>query len=284
MTTEVQKQTETRQVKAFLDGLIEYDSLDPCEPPDFWVRLRTPPDIALEVVEYHPNTDSGIRRTQVEASWWKNLEPLVIQKCTAIKDVSAHLTLNEERLPKKKDCEAMASDLVCLVEAVVGNPSFRDADTMVEFGQKATIPPACPGVVFLPEEDWKVASALTSLNVSRHRGVLVPHWHCQNADTAWLGPDVDEFCRILEGKKNKAQKYNLGGAPLWLLVVCATGGDLQSHIFPTSAEERARLADAVKGPGSISRPVPSPRSGCCPRRERGGIAFTRREPRALGPG
>jgi hypothetical protein len=136
MTTPAQKQTETAYVKAFLDGLIEYDSLDPCEPPDFWIRLRTPPDIALEVVEYHPNTDSGIRRTQVEASWWKNLEPLVIQNCASIMDVSVHLTLNEKRLPKKKDCEGMAADLVRLVETVVSNPNFHNADTTVEFGKK----------------------------------------------------------------------------------------------------------------------------------------------------
>lgn len=246
MTTEAQKQTETRHVKAFLDGLVEHVSLDPCEPPDFWVRLHTPPDIALEVVEYHPNTDSGIRRTQVEASWWKNLEPLIVQKCGPIMDVSVHLSLDEKRLPKKKDCEAMASDLVRLVETVVSNPNFRNADTMVEFGRKSTLPPGSPGEVFLSEEDWKAAFALTSLNVSRHPGVSVPRWHCQNAATAWLGPDVDEFCRILEGKRDKAQKYNLGGAPLWLLVVCATGGDLQSHIFPTSAEERSRLAEAVR--------------------------------------
>jgi hypothetical protein len=249
MTTEAQKQAETAFVKVFLDGLVEYVSLDPCEPPDFWVRLRTPPDIALEVVEYHPNTDSGIRRTQVEASWWKNLEPLIIPKCTAINDVSVHLTLNEKRLPRKRDCEAMASELVRLVETVVGHPNFLDGNTMVEFGPKASLPPTGPGDVFLPEEDWNVASALTSLNVSRHPGVPVPRWHCQNADTAWLGPDVDEFCRILEGKQKKAEKYNLGGAPLWLLVVCTTGGDLQSHIFPSSAEERARLADAVKQTG-----------------------------------
>jgi hypothetical protein len=219
MTTKAQKQTEARHVMEFLDGLIEYVSLDACEPPDFWVRLPTPPDIALEVVEYHPTTDGGIRRAHVEASWWKNLEPLIIQKCAPIMDVSVHLSLNERRLPKKKDCEAMAADLVRLVEAVVGDPNFRDADTMVEFGRRATLPLGCPGEVFLPEEDWKVAPALTSLNVSRHPGVPVPRWHCQNAATAWLGPDVDEFRRILDGKRNKAQKYNLGSAPLWLLVV-----------------------------------------------------------------
>lgn len=79
--------------------------------------------------------------------------------------------------------------------------------------------------------------------------MTAPRWHCQNADTAWLGPDVDELCRILEGKSKKAKKYNLGGAPLWLLVDCATGGDLQSHIFPTSTKEMVRLAGAVNQTG-----------------------------------
>jgi hypothetical protein len=249
MTTEAQKQAETRHVKAFLDGLIPYDSRAPCEPPDFWVRLPAPPELALEVVEYHPKTDGGIRRTQVEASWWKNLLPLIHVKCTSIKDVSVHLSLNEKRLPKKKECEAMAAEFVRLVETVVANPLFRDEGTEVEFGQKAALPPSDPGEVFLPEEDWPVASALDSFIVSRHVQIPIPRWHCQNADTAWLGPDAEEFCRILDGKRKKAQKYNLGAAPLWLLVVCATGGDLQSHIFPTSAEERARLADAVKESG-----------------------------------
>jgi hypothetical protein len=249
MTTEAQKATETRHVRAFFDGLIKYTALDSCEQPDFWVRLPTAPDIALEVVEYHPNTDSGIRRTQVEASWWKNLEPLIIQKCSSIKDVSVFLTLNEEFLPKKKDCEAMASDLVRLVETVVGHPNFLDARTTVDFCPKSERPPADPGDVFLPKEEWKIAPALTSLEMSRHPEIPIPCWHCQNAATAWLGPDVDEFCRILEGKKKKAEKYDLGGAPLWLLVVCATVGDLQSHIFPARYDERARLFDVIKQTG-----------------------------------
>jgi hypothetical protein len=120
---------------------------------------------------------------------------------------------------------------------------------MVDFGRKGSLPAGCPGEVFMPEEDWKIASAVTSLNVSRHTGVSVPRWHCQNAATAWLGPDVDEFCRILQGKRKKAQKYNLSGAPLWLLVVCAMGGDLQSHIFPTNVEERTRFGEAVRQTG-----------------------------------
>ena len=59
--------------------------------------------------------------------------------------------------------------------------------------RSGSLPPTSPGEVFLPEEDWNVASALTSLNISRHPGVPVPLWHCQNANTAWLGPDVEEF-------------------------------------------------------------------------------------------
>jgi hypothetical protein len=249
MTTPAQKQAEERHAKAFLDGLVDYVALDPCEPPDFWVRLRTPPDIALEVVEYHPNTDGDIRRTQVEATWWKQLEPLILAKCGSIKDVSVHLSLNEKRLPKRKECEGIAADLVRLVEAVIASPMFRPDRTLVDFGKKSSLPPASQGEVFLPEEDWKVASALSSLEASRHPGVPVPRWHCQNADTAWLGPDVDEFCRILDGKTKKAAKYNLGGSRLWVLVVCATGGDLQSQIFPLNDGEHKALADAVKQTG-----------------------------------
>jgi hypothetical protein len=251
MTTEAQKQAETRYVTMFLDGLVEYVSIEPCEPPDFWVRRSPSVDLALEVVEYHPAAETfpGIRRTQIEATWWKNLHPLIIPKCTSIKDVSVHLRLNENRLPKKNECEVIAADLVRLVEVVVKNAAFRNADTLVEFGPKASLPANCPGEVFLPVEDWKVATTLSSLNVSRHPSVPVPLWHCLNANTAWLGPDVEEFSRILESKRKKAQKYNLGGAPLWLLVVCATDGDLQSHIFPQNAEECERLADAVKQTG-----------------------------------
>jgi hypothetical protein len=249
MTTEAKKKTETRHVKAFLDGLVEYVALDPCEQPDFWVRLPTPPDIALEVVEYHPNTDGDIRRTQVEAIWWKNLEPLIIQKSAHIMDVSVHLSLNEKCLPTQRKCEAMASDLVRLVETVIGNPNFCNAGTMVVFVRNATQAPGCPGEIYLPEENWKIASILTSLTVSRHPDVPIPFWHCQNAATAFLGPDEDEFCRIFESKRERALKYSLGMAPLWLLVVCATGSDLQSHIFPTNPADRERLAEVVRQTG-----------------------------------
>ncbi len=74
---------------------------------------------------YHPNAGGGFRQTQVETSWWKNLGPLMLQKCAPIMDVSVHLSRNEKRLPKKKDCEAMTSDLVRLAETVVGNGARR---------------------------------------------------------------------------------------------------------------------------------------------------------------
>jgi hypothetical protein len=70
MTTESQKQAEEHYVTMLLDGFIEYTSLGASEKPDFWVRRSTPPDIGLEVTEYHPSVQ-GVRRAEVESRWWK---------------------------------------------------------------------------------------------------------------------------------------------------------------------------------------------------------------------
>src|SRR5690349_11101684 len=59
----------------------------------------------------------------------------------------------------------------------------------------------------------EVAGRLESLIVSRHPAAWPP-WDCQNATTAWLGPDGDEFKRVLEGKAAAAADYDLGGLPL----------------------------------------------------------------------
>ena len=110
--------------------------------------------------------------------------------------------------------------------------------------------------VFLPQEDWPdLARRLESLIVSRH--ILEwPSWDCQNASTAWVGPDVVEFKRILEDKTNAAEGYALGGLPLWLLIVCdavedggESHGDLSSHIFPRNEAEEDHLDDVLRQTG-----------------------------------
>jgi hypothetical protein len=81
-------------------------------------------------------------------------------------------------------------------------------------------------------------------------------WDCQNASTAWVGPDVAEFKRILEEKTEAAGEYMLGGLPLWLLIICGAvddGGeshsDLASHIFPRNEAEEDQLDDVLRQTG-----------------------------------
>jgi hypothetical protein len=66
---------------------------------------------------------------------------------------------------------------------------------------------------------------------------------------AWLGPDVEEFKRILEGKAKLAQGYGLTETPLWLLVVCEVFGDLESHVFPQSEADVVALAATLRETG-----------------------------------
>jgi hypothetical protein len=79
MTTESQKQAEERYVRMLLDGITEYTSVEAGEKPDFRVRRAGAPDLALEVTEYHPTAEGleGVRRSAVEARWWKELEPVL---------------------------------------------------------------------------------------------------------------------------------------------------------------------------------------------------------------
>ena len=55
--------------------------------------------------------------------------------------------------------------------------------------------------------------------------------------------------RILEGKAKKARDYDLAGAELWLLVVCETHGDVESHIFPQGEDSVAVLDAQIRETG-----------------------------------
>jgi hypothetical protein len=66
---------------------------------------------------------------------------------------------------------------------------------------------------------------------------------------AWTGPDTNEFARMLEGKAKKARGYDRAGTELWLLVVCETHGDVESHVFPQGAGTVAALETKIRETG-----------------------------------
>jgi hypothetical protein len=252
MTRQAKKEAEERQVKAFLKDLIDFTALDADEPPDFWIRR--PPDIALEVTEYHPlaaEGQTGKTRVEVEATWWKYLEPVIDRERMArpsLKNVQVHLGFEDTWLPRKNQCAAVAKALVAAVEAAASCPRFDGGDTEIEFDNQQLCDSRgsyLEGTILLPEANWPDASRrLRSLSISRQGMVDWMPWNCLNATTAWLAADVEEFRRILKAKTKAAKNYNLGGVPLWLLIVCDINddgdqvkGDLSSHIFPRNEAE-----------------------------------------------
>ena len=263
MTRPSKKEHEKRLATRFLKDWLPHTSLDDDERPDFRVR-RADGDIALEVTEYHaqaPEGDTGRPRLPVEVSWWRYVEPTVNseRQVRSLKYVQAHLRFADSHLPGKALGPAVARELVGAVASAVADRRFTGTEAMVEFAPRAQIESFGAfedGTVFLPQEDWPdFARRLESLTVSRHP-LEWPSWDCQNASTSWVGPDVEEFKRILEDKAKAAEEYTLGCMPLWLLVVCdsvddggESHGDLTSHIFPRNEAEADQLRDVLRQTG-----------------------------------
>jgi hypothetical protein len=263
MTRPSKKEHEERLATRFLEDWRPGAALVEDERPDFRVR-RPEGDIALEVTEYHakaPEGDTGRPRIAVEVPWWRYVEPTVNseRQVRSLKHVQVHLRFADRHLPGKAQGPAVARELVGAVAAAVADRRFTGTEAMVELAPRAQIASFGDfedGTIFLPQEDWPdVARRLESLIVSPHP-LEWPSWDCQNASTSWVGPDVDEFKRILEAKAEAAKEYTLGSMPLWLLIVCdavddggESHGDLASHIFPRNEAEDEQLDDVLQQTG-----------------------------------
>jgi hypothetical protein len=257
MTTELQKKVERGYVDQFRKAHPSWSEIVEGEKPDFRIRRASGGDIGLEVVEYHADSQDvpGQKRVAIEARWWKGLWPLLEQErqtLDGLRGVGVHLQFNEARIPDKRDhqdlaCEMMQVILLAAARAVPGRP----AD--VVFGPQATIEEAnrlVPDYYFLPEERWPLTSKnVSTLSVSRSPIDAWVPWNCLNVMGAWVGPDKSELARILEGKAKKARDYDLAGAELWLLVVCETHGDVESHIFPQGEDSVAVLETKIRETG-----------------------------------
>lgn len=259
MTREMQKETEKRYAEGFLDGFIEYASIDNSgERPDLWIRRAPPPDVGLEVTEYHPDPEGKGRcsRVALESRWWKGLESLIERERRArpsLEGVKVRLSFKDPRLPRDKEHSALVHELIGVIEAAASHLKSSSHDVSVDFASRDTIARLGARVdddLFLPAEDWPLAvKHLAWLTVSRWPSIEWPSMTCQDVAAAWVGPQVEKLCRILKGKADLARTYDLAGAPLWLLIVCETFGDLQSHIFPGDASEIAALAVGVEEAG-----------------------------------
>jgi hypothetical protein len=257
MTTQLQKMTERGYVDQFRQGHPDWSEIVEGEKPDFRIRRTSGSDIGLEVVEYHADSQNvpGQKRVAIEAHWWKSLWPILDQErqtLDALRGVGVRLQFNEARIPDKRDHQALAGELMQVIQFAAEQVVLGQTAEFV-FGPQATVEVASRMVTdyhFLPEEKWPLASKhLSFLSVSRWPIAAWAPWNCQNVMGAWVGPDKNEFVRILEGKEKKAKAYDLTGAVLWLLIVCETHGDLESHIFPQGEESVAVLETTIRETG-----------------------------------
>ena len=257
MTTERQKRIERAYVVQFQKAHPDWSEILEGEKPDFRIRRAPRGDIGLEVVEYHADSQDvpGQKRVAMEARWWKGLWPLLDQErqtVDALRGVVVHLRFNGARIPDNRDHQAIVSELIQVIELVAARAV--PAKDMVEVNSRpATIEEVerfVPEGCLLPKEKWPLASKyLSYLSVSRWPMDAWLQWHCLDVACAWLGPDKNEFARILEGKAKEAEDYDLIGAELWLLVVCETPGDVESHIFPQREDDVAVLEAKIRETG-----------------------------------
>jgi hypothetical protein len=257
MTTERQKKTERGYVEQFRKAHPSWTEILEGEKPDFRIRRTSGGDIGLEVVEYHSDSQGvpGQKRVAFEARWWKGILPLLDQERQTqegLRGIGVQLQFNEGRIPDRRDHQALARELMQIIQLAAAR-ALPGRPAEVVFGPQATLEEASRVVseyYFLPEEKWPLASKNVSfLSVSRWPTQAWVPWNCFDVMGAWVGPDTSEFARILEGKAKKAQDYDLAGAELWLLVVCETEGDLESHVFPQGEDSVSVLETKIRETG-----------------------------------
>jgi hypothetical protein len=253
----VKKAIEREYVEAMLAGLVGCSAIQECEKPDFWIRRLQPPDLAIEVTEYHPTADEaeGIRRVEIESRWRTfqlKLDSLR-QQNPSLRGIELRIHFNDPRLPKQKVLDDLAIELIDMVADLVGNATplppeinvcFQEASFISKYGQVFS------DYMFLSSERWPLCSRCLS-TISMHvRDMLVwPPWWCPQLSMAWIGPSQAEFDRILSQKAEKAVAYDLRKFPLWLLVVCDLIGDPKSHLSLTYQDDIAELFKAIQGYG-----------------------------------
>jgi hypothetical protein len=258
MTRASQKEAERRHVERFVAGFLDGVSVEPSERPDFWLRRTGQPGIGLEVTEYHPAAQRApeVRRKEIESRWrqelWAELDRAGRAR-PSLHGLQVFLEFKNPRLPRRADQAGLAEELLRLVESLVPVLSER-REVKVSFvpRQKLANCPLPPGFewTFLPEEDWpRAAEHIDWLSVTHYGLPFWLPWHCPSVDAAFVGPEPDEFSRIMEGKARKAAGYSPGDSPLWLLVICDTVGDVQSNIYPSFQGDWERLLSAVRATG-----------------------------------
>jgi hypothetical protein len=275
MPSNAKKANECDQVTRFLHSRgVKYRDLEPSEEPDFWLTLIDGRRIAVELTEYRPREPMHGRstRSDVEARWyrglWRCIDRLRQQK-PSLKHPGARLRFRDPELPRKSTHAQIAEGVVELVETVAAQHAFDEGDFQIGFMPEAVMPkwgaPACellpgrrcyciPGPatlgtsgsqLYLAQEEWpQLSPILASIDV-HCTPFAWPPWNCPDIQGAWIEPSGREFRAVLRAKQEKARKYPLSGAPLWLLIVCDVPGDLSSHIFPENGGDQARLRQAI---------------------------------------
>src|SRR5690242_11443153 len=129
MTRESKKEHERQMARLFLEGF-ENAKLEDHEGPDFFVRWPDGGDFALEVTEYHSQTqegETGATRLGAELAWSLHVAPSIDplrQAIPTLKNVQAIFRFNDAHLPRRSEGQTVARDLVGAIDAAVADRRF----------------------------------------------------------------------------------------------------------------------------------------------------------------
>lgn len=258
MTRKSQKVLEAHYVERFFGSRGETVALVEAEPPDFWIQRTDELRLGLEVTEYHPRAEQQLSatRAEIEGRWRRDLAPLFRQeqeKRPVLHNIVVKLGFSDSRLPRKREQQVLVEELIRLLEVLAIQPISSGRLQKIGFSPAVSLQiarPSCAEWTSFAREAWPVcAQHLKWLSVQSLPGIGLYPICCPDLDGAWCDPDEEEVGHILNGKTSKARKYDLQGAPLWLLIVCDLPADLQSCVFPLDGRDYREWLNVIAQTG-----------------------------------
>jgi len=269
MTRANQKEKERHHVERFLrtfccgrDDDLAVESRNEPEP-DVLVRGASlarfagagTDGVAVEVTEYHPAASGPgpFQRVAVASRWQDELLPAINaakQVRPALQSVFARLDFHDPLLPRKRDHQAIAEDLVRAIEELVGRiPLGRPVEAFFLARDILAEPwMIAPRGTYLASEDFPLASQhFRMIHLECDPDRWWPDWQCPMIMTGPMAPSAKTFAHIFKDKA--AKKYDTKGMPLWLLIVAEFTNDVESHIFPLDEGELAYLREQICATG-----------------------------------
>jgi hypothetical protein len=255
MTRSIQKTKEKQHAELFLHGLVEYKQLDDGEAPDFWVRRDGRVDFGLEITEYHPPAEGcrQARRCEIEARWREEIWPKLDserRKLQSLEEIAVDFHFRDPRLPQGREHALLVQELIQAVSKFAHDVNPYGNGIEVCFGPSETVKRAGGHLGrwrFLPDDEWPCSARhISSLAIRLWPGLHWPPWNCPLLDAAWPSPVAEEFVKVLCNKASKFTPRSKSDLPIWLLIVCETQNDLQSHSVPSNPQDAKHLVEAIE--------------------------------------